>query len=192
MHRLVTHDAPESKSTPLLLLGALREIDPLVELVYAGERRWWLGAVSDNIERRKRAEHMMSQIERMERQHQAARTMMLCRLNLQGFALIETYHADDPSGAVLVNPGPDEYTTTILEDFRERDAHWRKDQGSAKVKERLLDTLGEPARIEAEAQMKEFLANDGRDQYRRIMRGRFQFGAGGMTGGHRALIIPAR
>jgi hypothetical protein len=192
MNRLVTHQNPEARPTPLLLLGELRDIDPTVELVYAGERRWWLGAVSDNSERRERAERMMKQIEALERWQQSARTVMLCKLNLQGFALIETYIGNDPSGVVTVNPGPDEYQTTILEDFRWRDANWRRDQGSEHVKARMLDTMGEAQRVESEAKMKEYLANDGRDQYRRIVQGRTSFGFGGMTGGDRALIIPAR
>lgn len=192
MNRLVTHINPESKETPLLLLGALRDIDPTVELVYAGERRWWLGAVSDNSERRERAERMMAQIERLERWQQAARTVMLCKLNLQGFALIEAYIGDDPSGTVTVNPGKEEYQTTILEDFRWRDAEWRKDQGSSHVKSRIVHMMGDEARRESDAKIKEYLANDGRDQYRRIMRGRVSMGFGGATGGDRALIIPSR
>lgn len=192
MQRLVTHQNPEGKETPLLLLGALREIDPMVELAYAGGSRWWLGSVSDNSERRARAENMMKQITAMERQHQSARTMMLCKLNLQGFALIEAYFGNDPSGTVTVNPGPDEYMTTILDDFRWRDAEWRRDQGSAHFTQRMSETMRDAEKVEAEARGREFLANDGRDQYRRLVRGRFQFGHGGMAGGDRALIIPAR
>lgn len=187
MKRLVTHLNPEAKETPLLLLGELRAIDPTIELVYAGQGRWWLGAVSDNAERRERAERMMGQINALQKWQQAARTVMLCKLNMQGFALIETYHGTDPSGTVLVNPGPDEYHTTILEDFRWRDAEWRRDQGSSHVKQRVLDTLGEEQRREHDAKMKEYLANDGRDHYRRIMRGRVSMGFGGATGGDRSL-----
>lgn len=187
MKRLVTHLNPEAKETPLLLLGELRDIDPTIELVYAGTGRWWLGAVSDNAERRERAERMMAQINALQKWQQAARTVMLCKLNMQGFALIETYHGNDPTGTVLVNPGPDEYHTTMLEDFRWRDAEWRRDQGSSHVKQRVLDTLGEEARREGDAKMKEYLANDGRDHYRRIMRGRVSMGFGGSTGGDRSL-----
>lgn len=191
MQRLVTHQNPEAKETPMLLLGALRDLDATLELVYAGERRWWLGAVSDNAERRQRAERMMTQIESLQRWQQAARTVMLCKLNLQGFALIETYHGGDPSGVVVVNPGPDEYATTILADFQWRDQNWRRDQGSQHVKDRLLVTMGDEARRESDAQIKQYLANDGRDQYRRIVKGRTSFGYGGVTGGDRALILPA-
>ena len=195
MKRLVTYQNPESRETPFLLLGELRDIDPTIELVYAGDGRWWLGSVSDNAERRERAERMMAQIERLQKHQQAKRTVLLCKLNMQGFALIETYHGSDPTGTVLVNPGKDQYYTTILEDFRWRDAEWRRDQGSAHVKQRLLDTLGEAERREADAKIKEYLANDGRDHYRRIMRGRVSMGFGGATGGDRAtsgLIISPR
>jgi hypothetical protein len=188
MQRLITHQNPEGKETPLLLLAALREIDPTVELAYAGTNIWWLGAVMDNAERRKRAENMMKQLRDLEREYQSPRTMMLCALNLQGFALIEAYHGPEVSGTVVVNPGPNEYHTTILEDFRWRDAEWRRDQGKSHVEQRMLETLGEPQRIEREAQAREYLANDGRDQYRRIVKGRVQFGHGGMTGGSNALI----
>jgi hypothetical protein len=176
--RLVRFESPGAVDTPLLLLAELREIDPTVELMYAGDGRWWLGAVSDNHERRRRAEIMIAQITALEKQRQAARTLMLAHLNLQGFALIETYHGRDPRGTMLVNPGPDEYRCTIVEDFRERDAAWRKDQGKAKFTERLLASMKEPERLEGEARMKEYLATDGRDHYRREMRNRITVGGG--------------
>lgn len=190
MQRLVTHQNPEGKETPVLLLSELREIDPTVELVYAGTRVWWLGAVSDNAERRTRAEHMIAQIEALQREQQSARTLMLAKLNLQGFALVEAYHGNDASGTVTVNPGPDAYETTIVNDFRWRDAEWRRDQGSSHVKQRVLETMREPERKEHDAKMREYLVTDGRDQYRRIVRGRSSFGYGGMTGGANALILP--
>lgn len=190
IERLVRYEHPDALDTPTLLLAELRTIDPTVELVYAGEGRWWLGAVSDNHERRRRAEIMMAQLEHAERhilsgEERAAdrklspRTVMLCKLNLQGFALIETYHGRDPHGTMLVNPGPDQYYCSMVEDFRERDACWRRDQGKAKFTERLLASMEEPERLEAEAQMKEYLATDGRDQYRREFRNRITVGAKG-------------
>lgn len=172
VERLVRFESPGAVDTPLLLLAELRTIDPTVELVYAGEGRWWLGAVSDNMERRMRAELMMMQLRELQMVERAARTMMLCHLNLQGFALIETYHGRDPHGTMLVNPGPDEYHCSIVEDFRERDAAWRRDQGKAKFTERLLASMKEPERLEAEAKAREYLYTDGRDQYRRHMRNR--------------------
>lgn len=188
VERLVQFESPDAIDTPLLLLAELREIDRTAELVYAGEGRWWLGAVSANEERRHRAELMMAQIEQLEVAQKAARTLMLCHLNLQGFALIEAYHGRDPMGTMLVNPGPDEYHCTIVEDFRERDANWRRDQGKAKFTERLLASMKEPERREAEAQMKEYLATDGRDQYRREFRNRVTVGGRG-TSEERMLIM---
>lgn len=179
VRRLVQYEHPGALDTPLLLLGQLREIDPTVELVHAGEDRWWLGAVSDNAERRLRAEMMMAQLEMVERTALAAdqvklspRTVMLCNLNLQGFALIDTYRGPDITGTVRVEDGENTYYCSIVEDFRERDAAWRRDQGSANVKAALLRTMREPERREAEARAREYLYTDGRDQYRRHMRGR--------------------
>lgn len=174
MKRLIQHDNPEAILTPLLLLAELRDVDHRAELAYAGEGRWWLGCVDPNDERQRRAELMIAQLDyhRVEN----PRTRMLALLNVQGFALIEAYFGNDPCGAMLVNPGPDEYTTTILADFQHRDSEWRRDQGSTVVKQRLLESLGEPERIEAEAQMKEYLATDGRAQFRRHMKGKVTFG----------------
>lgn len=192
------YSPPETRATPPFLLAALREIDPRAELLYAGEARWWLGVHDPNDERTARATNLMRSLERIERSRRVAtRTMLLASLNMQGFALIETYVGTDPAGTVLVNPGPDEYHTTILEDFRWRDAEWRKDQGSAIVKERFLDTIGETQRREHEAMMKDYLANDGRQHYRRFMRGRVQVGYGSssplmQTNGISPLILPER
>lgn len=193
MKRLIQHDNPEAKPTPLLLLAELRDVDHRAELAYAGEGRWWLGVVDPNDERMQRAEFMMQQLEYHDVKN--PRTIMLAKLNVQGFALIEAYYGNDPAGAVIVNPGEDEYTTTILADFQWRDAEWRRDMGSAHVKQRVLETMGEPERIEAEALMKEYLANDGRAQYRRIMQGRKVFGYESspiMSGvaGNSPLILP--
>lgn len=174
--RLVHYEHPGAIDTPLLLLADLREIDPLVELVHAGDQRWWLGAVSDNAERRARAELMMKQLEALERAQQFSRTVMLCKLQLQGFALIETYIGPDPTSTMRVEDGEHSYFCSIVEDFRERDAHWRRDQGSEAVKRRLLTTMREPERLEAEAKMKEYLYNDGRDHWRKHMRNRVQVG----------------
>lgn len=174
LRRLVHYEHPGALTTPILLLAALREIDPTVELVHAGEDRWWLGAVSDNAERRQMAEAMMAQIQRLEVQQQAARTVMLCKLNLQGFALIETYRGPDVTGTVRVDNGEDSYYCTVLEDFRERDAHWRRDEGDRIVETRLDASMRGPERREAEAKAREYLYTDGRAEYRRHMRGKVQ------------------
>ncbi len=189
IRRLVHYEHPGAIDTPVLLLSELRDIDPTVELVHAGEDRWWLGAVSDNAERRLRAEMMMTQLELLEVQQKAPRTIMLCKLNLQGFALIETYRGPDIAGTVRVEDGEDSYYCSIVEDFRERDAAWRRDQGSENVKAALLRTMREPERREAEAKMKEYLYTDGRDHYRRTMRNRVTFGGKGAR--EHSLVLPS-
>ena len=191
VRRLVHYEHPGAIDTPLLLLSELRHIDPLAELVHAGEDRWWLGVVSDNSERRQRAETMMRQLDVVSREigHPInPRTVMLCKLNLQGFALIETYRGNDPAGTVRVEDGEHSYECSMVEDFRERDAAWRRDQGSENVKAALLRTLREPERREREAKMREYLATDGRDQYRRHMRGRVTVG---YERAERSLILPS-
>ncbi len=189
MERLVQHENPEARPTPTLLLAELRTIDPTVELVYAGTGIWWLGAVADIAERKQMAEHMMSDIERLQAWQRTARTVMLCKLNLQGFALIEAYHGPDPAGTVKVNPGPDEYYTTIVEDFRERDAHFRRDHGRRVMETRLDETMRGPQRREAEAKVKEYLYTDGRDRYRREFRNRVTVGAAGLAEHERTSMI---
>lgn len=179
VRRLIQYETPEAIDTPVLLLAQLREIDETAELVYAGEGRWWLGSVWNNVERRAKAEAMMARIAELEVWQRVPRTIMLCQLNLQGFALIETYLGRDPAGTVTVNNGESSYECTIVEDFRERDTAWRRDGGSAKVKERLLASMREPERLEGEAKMKEYLYTDGRDQYRREFRNRVTVGGKG-------------
>lgn len=182
VRRLVHYEHPGAIDTPLLLLAELRTIDPQAELVHAGERRWWLGVVADNAEKRLRAEMMMRQLDLVEREighPPSPRTVMLCKLNLQGFSLIDTYLGNDPAGTVYVEDGEHSYECSMVEDFRERTAHWERDRGSAVVKEKLLRTMKEPERLEAEAKMKEYLYTDGRDQYRREFRNRAVFGAKG-------------
>jgi hypothetical protein len=49
--------------------------------------------------------------------------------------------------------------------------------------------MREDERIEAEAKMKDYLANDGRDHYRRHVKNRVSMGWNGSTGGSKALII---
>jgi hypothetical protein len=196
VQRLVHYEHPGAIDTPLLLLAELRDLDPTVELVHAGERRWWLGVVSDNAEKRLRAEMMMRQLELAEREMgypPSPRTIMLAKLNLQGFSLIDTYLGNDPAGTVYVEDGEHSYECSMVEDFRERCAHWNRDQGSEIVKRKLLATMKEPERLEAEAKMKEYLYTDGRDRYRREFRNRVTFGGAGAReyAAASSLILPS-
>lgn len=167
---------------PAALIEALRRIDPNVELFYVGEDMWWLGAVSRNSVRAERGQRILEF--ESQRAVPNPRNVFLGLLAQEGFARIEAYHGTDPSGTVVVNPGADnEYRTTILEDFRERDFNWRKDQGKAKVQERMEESLGEPERREAAALTEQYLATDGRAHFRREMKNRKVFGYAGETGG---------
>lgn len=193
MQRLVTIENAEARPTPVLLLGTLREIDPLVELVYPGECRWWLGAVRPNEERAARGRNILRQMERMPeevlREASVARYIMLGKLALQGFAIIETYVGPDPSGTVTVNAGsPDAYECSMLEDFRERDSAFRRDGGEANVLRKIRLACGEGDEAAFQAEVGQYLATDGRDHYRREVRHRTMFGAAGMTGGGRILL----
>lgn len=195
VQRLVQHQNPEAVETPLLLLAALREIDDTVELVYFGESRWRLGAVRRTDERQRRGQLILAQQESLDEVKRNPRNIWLGQLLLQGFAQIEEYIGRDPAGVVLVNPGPQEYRCTILEDFRERDAAWRRDQGETVFQERLTAASSEERQRVADLNFKQYLATDGREHYRREMRNRVSFGAGGVTradevfAGH-GLILP--
>lgn len=221
--RLVHVEAIEGREPPLLLLTDLRMIDPTIELVYFGEYvdlrnetpvqdsdgrmvmraedqsaprrqgRWRLGSVRPNQERAKRGEAILKFEETRDPHRRNMRNVLLGRLLLQGFSQIEEYIGPDPLGEMLVSPGPDEYRTTILEDFRQRDAAWRRDQGDKIVEQRLIAGSAEERQRQNELLLKDYLANDGREHYRRVVRGRIMSGVGGVTGGSRSasgLILP--
>lgn len=178
--RLVQFSNAEGRETPPALLAQLREIDPTAELVYVGDQQWWLGAVRTNEERRKAGEHILA-FERRRTQPNP-RNIMLGQLLLQGFARIQMYRcAGDPSVDRVVDA--EGYPCSIVEDFRARDAAWRRDQGREAFRARLQHSTGEKRREESRAAFRDYLLNDGRAKYRREVRDRVQFGPGGMTGG---------
>jgi hypothetical protein len=181
IRRLVQHDNPENRETPLLLLGALRQIDPTIELVYFGDRSWRLGAVNPN-DRRTMAGHTILKFEESRDAHvRNRRNLWLGKLLLQGFSQIAEFHdKGDPSGVVLDEDGQE---TTILQDFTERHNAWITDGGAEVFKRRLDVALGDDKMREQMHTIDQYLAQDGREQYRRIMRGRKMFGPAGMTGG---------
>lgn len=189
--RLVAHVNPEARETPLLLLAQLREIDPNVELVYAGGGTWWLGCVRPNEMRRLTGEFILAK--EMQRDVPNPRNVMLGHLALEGFARIQAYTCDGDPSCDLVTDA-EGYVCNIVEDFRERDAHWRHDQGKQVFAERMAASTNDAQRREHEALMREYLRTDGRAHYRREIRGRVQFGPGGMTGGSgrtpAGLILP--
>jgi hypothetical protein len=115
--------------------------------------------------------------------------LLLAGLLMQGFARVEEYHClGDPAlGNVTDSQG---HPCSIVEDFRERDAAWRRDQADGIVKRKLA--MSDVERAEHDARLRDYLLNDGRDHYRREVRNRVTFGAGGMTGGsgRSSLILP--
>lgn len=194
MHRLVTIENAEARPTPVILLGMLREIDPLVDLVYAGERRWWLGGVRANDERAAKGRNILKQMAMLDThvldQPHIARYIMLGQLALQGFAIIETYFGTDPAGTVTVAEGtPNSYECSMVEDFRERQQAFERDGGEENALRKIRLMLGDQEHAAAEAELRAYLATDGRDHYRREVRNRVQFGHGGMTGGSGRLLI---
>lgn len=186
----------EDKAAPPALLAQLRAIDPTVELVHFGGGDWRLGAVMLTDERVASGEAILGQLLKQPLRDRNIKTVLLGMLSIQGFAQIEKYFAStgDISGTVYVEGGLDGkegYLCTVLEDFRERDHAWRKDQGAAKFAERLYLTSNEPARVENEKQRQEWLRTDGRDHYNREVRNRKTFGyGGGETGGTGKIILP--
>jgi hypothetical protein len=189
--RLVHYDNPEGVVTPLFFLDQLRQHigDEQVELVYAGERRWWTGGVRPNTERQKKGEAILRHQHSLDRHLRNPRSLLLAQLAIQGFAVICTYHGADPMGTVVVDPDiPDNrYETTILADMHFRQAEWRRDGGQAHFDARRQFASGDHKADAAAARHKDYLDTDGRDQYRRLVRGRIVAGAGGITGGDRAV-----
>ncbi len=194
--RLVSHENPEGRATPLLLLAELREIDPTAELVYFGARDWRVGAVRLSGEARdfraKKGDQMLDQLERARAEglHPSPKSFMLGLLLRQGFAQIAQYYDHgDPAGVVTDSDG---HETTILADFRMRDWNHRKDQGAEVVAHNAAESGGRTRRAEASRRLRDYLHNDGRDHYNREVRNRVQMGHGGMTGGSGKLLTPGR
>lgn len=183
--RLVAHENPEGRATPILLLADLRSIDPTVELVYFGSRDWRLGAVRPDgparEERAKRGERMLAELSNAKGMGYkvSPKSFMLGHLLKQGFAQIAQYFDFGDVSGTVKDAWDNE--TTIIHDFRERDAHWRRDQGESVVRQAAAEaSTNKPA---DERALSHYLATEGRAHYRREVRGRFQFGYGGMTGG---------
>lgn len=183
--RLVVHENPEGRATPILLLADLRGIDPTAELVYFGARDWRLGAVRAEgparDARAKRGARMLVELENARGLgHKVSpKSFLLGHLLKQGFAQIAQYFdCGDVSGTVKDAWGAE---TTIVHDFRERDAHWRRDQGEAVVRAAAAEASTD--KKADQGKVSHYLATEGRAHYRREVRGRLQFGYGGMTGG---------
>jgi hypothetical protein len=154
--------------------------------VYFGARDWRLGSVRPNDRRTKGGAHILKMEEARDAVHRNPKNIMLGKLLLQGFSQIAQYHDQgDPSGVVLDEDGQE---TTILADFSARQAAWLQDGGESVATARFAVSLGDDRAREAAYEMDQYLAQDGREHYRRIVRGRSMFGPAGQTGGDRALI----
>lgn len=192
--RLVHHPIPpDGRETPLLLLAELREIDPTVELVSFGGRDWRLGSVKSGQSRDWRAakaDQMRDSLDRAKSvgHHISPKNYYLVNLLTQGFAQIAQYFDfGDPSGTVEDFEGN---PTTILEDFRQRDFFYRKDQGEQVFRESIARHSDGANDVESRRKMADYMHADGRDHYNREVRGRTTFGYGGMSGGRGRLLVP--
>lgn len=198
MQRLVEHQNPEGRATPLLLLADLRQLDPTIEIVYVGERMWWVGRVDKTDVRRDKGLLMLQELnaldDHLKDRPSVARSILYAKLLVQGFARIEIYYdCGDPSGEVEVEwfegVKPQRYRTTILADITQRFAAFERDGGEAVFQQRLAETDGTQTRAKSDAAFREYLVNDGLAHYRREVRNRVQFGHGGMTGGAGKLLV---
>lgn len=184
IHRL---DFPvvEGQLCPPQLLADLRVIDESVELIHFGGGDWRLGSVVPSPERCTQGQKILDQLERLD--HPNPKNILLGILAAQGFSQIEQYTATmGIDGTVTDSSGN---PCTVLEDFRARDSEWRRDRGEAVFKERLEITLGTKKQAESDAKLRDYVHNDGRDHYRREMRGRKVFSTPD-TGAAGSIILP--
>jgi len=161
--RLITFAG--ERPTPDALLAQLREIDPLLELICVG-KRWWLGSVQDNKYRREIGE-FIKKVE-LGRDVPNVENLLLADLSFEGFALIETYEplAGDPAGPCKDASGN---IVTIVEDMRERDYHWKLDQGKQVFWEKFT---GREQKRQAENDriLRDKMLTDGRAAWRKARR----------------------
>jgi len=184
VHRLVRHENPEGRPTPLLLLASLRELDPLIELVYFGERDWRLGAVRPTDIRYQAAQAILAQQHRLG-VNANPKSVMLGRLLEQGFAQIAMYRDfGDPAGEV--EDVELKERCTILANFTRRHQN-ASDRREAVFADALAESGGQSRRAKAEYDYHDAL-NDKRGHIAREMRGKTTFGYGGMTGGRGKLV----
>lgn len=167
MKRLVAFDG--FRDTPPELLRQLREIDPAIELIAIDERTWWLGSVSQNKYRRQAGERILENESR--RMAPNPRNVILGKLSLQGFARIQVYTCEgNPQDSPCID-GDGNLVPSIVEDFRERNANWEKDQGKAVFEERTRFSNGAVQSEYAAALLRDKLLTDGRAAFRKANRG---------------------
>lgn len=185
--RLVVHENPEGRQTPLLLLAALRELDPTVELVYFGARDWRLGAVRPTPKRYSAGEMILDNEERRPAKERSMKNILLAHLLKQGFAQIAKYvepEGGDISGTVLTENGE---PVSVAQHFERLCFFDRQDRGEAHMKAALFADSPEGRAVENKKTFDDYMATDGRAHYAREMKGRVTMGAGGFTGTSSAL-----
>jgi hypothetical protein len=175
MRRLVEHE--RLQDTPMGLLARLREIDPEVEFLHAMDDLWWLGAVKTDgpgrVIRRAKGERILAA--EAKRTQPNPRNVLLGKLLVQGFVLIARYTCKgDPEVGPVYDP--EGYECNVVQDFAERDAAWRRDQGEAAAQRRL--GAADAHRAAQNATMLDMLHTDGRDAFDRSLRQRVTFGYG--------------
>ena len=91
---------PAVREPPSELLRELREIDPTVDLHYAGDGRWILGAVRPNSERRQIAGKILEQRRRIGVRSYVRR--LVPELGVHGFGLIGVWQIQgEPDGRIV-------------------------------------------------------------------------------------------
>lgn len=178
--RLVQFSNFEGVETPLAYLARLRAIVPAVELVYVGEGVWWVGRVLRTDARSAAADAILANEAR--RSVPNPRNLALAHLAKQGFARIQAYTmlGNGIEGQVRDADG---FVCTIEHDLAERWRHYSTDGGEAHVRERMGLTDGSASEAAHARAMQAYMLTDGLEHYRRTVRDRKSFGAGGMTGG---------
>jgi hypothetical protein len=186
--RLVVHENPEGRQTPLLLLAQLRELDPTVELVYFGARDWRLGAVRPTPKRVQAGVMILDNEEARAPEKRNIKNVYLARLLTQGFAQIAKYvepEGGDISSTVLTEDGT---PVTVFAHFERACFEYRKDQGASVVDD-AIHGVAERKAQESKRVYDDYMATDGRAHFAREMRGRVTMGAGGFTGTSSALAL---
>lgn len=186
--RLVVHENPEGRTTPLLLLASLRELDSTVELVYFGARDWRLGAVRPTPLRLRAGAAILQNEEARSPRERNPKNLLLGALYKQGFAQIAKYTevaGGDISGTVITET---EEHTTVFAHFERIQHAWNADQGEQEVRAAVEANSPNARKQSSKKQFNDYMATEGRAHYARETKGRVTFGHGGMTGQGSALL----
>ncbi len=154
------------REPPDSLIRQLREIDPSLELVYAGDGWWWLGSVREPTQFQIRGANLLLEQE-ANRATANPRNLLRATLALQGFRYIAEYRSEGDPGveATFDRAGR---RVAILEDVQERHHNWAEDpeQGEAVFQDRLAVSGGEDRRQAGRARLLDAVETIGLDAYR--------------------------